>query len=274
VAKESQPGGGKVPDTYEALQAATEESSGLLGRMKGRFQDAIQSGRADNRQYDARAEAAGNPRVTSDDLALRRARHTKPRKMVIPDGVLIEGSLTSGSESEVAGRIDGDLNVDGDLMISPTALISGNVRTVRCRVEGLVDGKLECGDTLDLGESGRLNNDVTVGKRFTVAGQVFGNIICGGELRLVASAKVTGDIHCKKLIIEEGANLNGICTMRAPAQREKAAPPAQKPAGQKPAAADSHQTQQQQQQQQQELLDGGTPAESGAAPKQESPAKP
>ena len=271
MAKESEPGG-NAPDTYDALRDATQESSGLFGRMNRKFQDALQTGRADNRQYDARAEAADNPRVTSDDLALRRARHTKPRKMVIPDGVLIEGSLTSGSESEVAGRIDGDLNVDGDLLIAPTALISGNVRTVRCRVEGLVDGKLECSDTLDLGQAGRLNNAVTVGKRFTVAGQVFGNITCGGELRLLASAKVTGDVHCKKLIIEEGAALNGICTMRAPAQRANQAPAQSKPAP--GAASPSRQQQQQQAQQQaqqQELLDGATP---NAASKEETPAKP
>ena len=262
MAKESHPGG-DAPDTYEALQEATAESSGLFGRMNRRFQDALQTSRADNRQYDARAEAAGNPRVTSDDLALRRARHTKPRKMVIPDGVLIEGSLTSGSESEVAGRIDGDVNVEGDLMISPTALISGAVRTTRCRVEGLVDGVMECTDTLDLGQSGRLNNDVKVGKRFTVAGQVFGNITCGGELRLVASSKVTGDIHCKKLVIEEGAILNGVCTMRAPAQRTQGGQGAAKQQAPRDKA------------QQQGELPGAaaSPAAPATAPKEETPAK-
>lgn len=228
MANQSNPGDGNAPDTFEALKEATQESGGLFGRMNKRLQEAINSGRGDNRQYNARAEAGDNPRVTSDDLALRRARNTKPRKMVIPDGVIIQGSLTSGSESEVAGRIEGDLFVDGDLMIAPSALVSGNVRTVRCRVEGLVDGRLECSDALDLGQSGRLNNDVVVGNQFVVAGQVFGNILCGGLLRLTPSAKVTGNVHCKRILIEEGAVLNGQFSMRTPAQKpriEQAAAP-------------------------------------------------
>jgi len=221
-------GSGAGNDSYEALQAAGEKSGGFMNRWNQALQDAIHSGRAENRTSNARQEGRDNPNVTADDLALRRARYVKSAQMIIPEGVIIQGSLTSGSQSEIFGRVEGDVNVEGDLLLGGSALISGNVRTRRCKVEGMVEGKVECAETLELGQGGRLNSDVMAGKVFTVAGQVFGSVTCAGLLKLTATAQVTGDVRCRRLLIEEGATLNGACAMRAPAERPEE--PAQKDA--------------------------------------------
>ncbi len=196
-----------------------------MNRWNQALQDAIHTGRADNRSIDARSESRGDPNVTADDLALRRARYVKSARMTIPEGVIIQGSLTSGSESEIYGRVEGDVDVEGDLLLGGSALISGNVRTRRCKVEGMVEGKIECAETLELGASGRLNSDVIAGNLFTVSGQVHGNITCAGLLKLCASAEVTGDVRCRRLLIEEGAALNGSCSMRAPGERPQETAP-------------------------------------------------
>jgi cytoskeletal protein CcmA (bactofilin family) len=141
--------------------------------------------------------------------------------MTVPEGVIIDGSMTSGSETEIAGRIDGNVTVDGVLMLRPSALVSGNVRATVCQVEGHVEGTLECSQDLSLGVNGRLNADCQAGKRVVIAGQVFGDVTCSGLLRLEASAQVTGNIRARKIVIEEGATFNGACTMRAPAQRSE-----------------------------------------------------
>lgn len=210
----------KTGDTYEELADETGKRGGLFGRMNQKFQDALQDSRGTSRRPDVRQEGAGNPYVTADDIALRRARNTTPQRMIIPDGVIIDGSLTSGSETEIAGRIDGDVTVDGVLTLGPTALISGNVRTRRCQVDGMVDGRMECSEELSLGENGRLNADCVAGKRISVAGQIFGNIQCSGILHILATAQVDGNIKARRLIIEEGAVVNGSCTMRAPSERQ------------------------------------------------------
>ncbi len=210
-----------APDTYEELAEASKDRGGLFGRVNQAFQDALTSSRG-TRERSPADEAGDDPRVTADDLAIRRAKSVKPQRMIVPEGVIIDGSMTSGSETEISGRIEGDVTVEGRLYLGASALVSGNVRATSCRVDGLVEGRMECTEDLELGTSGRLNADTMAGKRITLAGQVFGNVSTGGILRVVSSGKLTGDIRARRLIIEEGAMFNGGCTMRAPAQRREA----------------------------------------------------
>ncbi len=206
-------------EDYEELNQAGKK--GFFGRFNTRFNDALQTGRGPESQRDAVAEAQGKPEATADDIAIRRARNVNPTKMVIPEGVIIEGSLTGGSETEIAGRIEGDITVDGRLFLAPSALVSGNVRAGSCRIEGLVEGKVECSTEVELGKSGRLNADVIAGKRISLAGQVYGNVTTPGVLRLASGSKVTGTVRTRRLTMEEGATLDGECSMRAPAQRSE-----------------------------------------------------
>ena len=208
----------EVPDTYEALDEAGR-SGGLLGRMNQAFQEALHTSRGPGRTRDAVVEAGEGPGVTADDLAIRRARNVKLQRMVVPEGVIIEGNMTSGSETEIAGKIEGNVTVDGRLYLAPSALVSGNVRATSCRVDGLVEGKVECAQDLELGKTGRLSADAMAGREVALAGQVFGDVSTGGITRLLASAKINGNIRTRRVVIEEGALFNGSCTMRTPAQR-------------------------------------------------------
>lgn len=217
-------------EDFEAMERAANK--GLFGRLNTRFNDALQSGRGPERQRDAVQETARNADTTADDLAIRRARTVTAQKMVIPEGVIIEGHLTGGSDTEISGRIEGNITVEGRLHLGAGALVTGDVRANSCRIEGLVEGKVECSNEVDLGKTGRLNADVLAGKRITVAGQIRGNVITPGRLHLSGTSQVTGDIRTRRLTMDEGAMLNGACSMRAPAQREKpqgkAAPPKDK----------------------------------------------
>lgn len=204
---------------FNELEKAKKK--GLFGRLSQSFDDAIQTGRAPERTRDAVAETAGTPHVGADDLALRRAKTVTTQKMIIPEGVIIEGSLTGGSDTEINGRIDGDITVEGRLFLGASALISGNVRAGSCRVDGLVDGRVECSDELELGQNGRLNADVIAHKRIKLAGQVYGNVSTPGGVLLGQTCKVDGDLRTRSLMMEEGAMLNGRVTMRAPAQQKQ-----------------------------------------------------
>ncbi|HOZ49812.1 MAG TPA: polymer-forming cytoskeletal protein [Candidatus Hydrogenedentes bacterium] len=210
-----------IPDTFEDLESA-KKSGGLFGKVNAAFQDALQTGRGTPRTPNAVVEAADKPEVTADDLAIRRAKTTSLKRMTVPEGVIIEGSLTSGSETEIAGRVEGNVTVEGRLFLDPSALITGNIRADYCKLEGLVDGKVECSQELDLGETGRLNGDIVSGKAIRVAGQVFGNVATAGALHLASTAKLVGDVRVRSLVIEEGGAFNGSCAMRTPAQREGA----------------------------------------------------
>ena len=210
----------KAPDTYEALEEATKRNS-FLDRVNTAFHDVLHNSRGSNRQANAVREAGNRPDVNLDDLAIRRAKNVKPQRLTVPEGVIVDGSLSSANETEIEGKVQGDVHVEGGLYLGASALISGNVRSTQCRVEGLVEGKMECSQDIELGSSGRLNADVLAGKRIVVSGQIFGNVYSGGLLHLTSTAKITGDVFAKKIVIEDGAVLNGRCSMRKPAIKEQ-----------------------------------------------------
>lgn len=139
--------------------------------------------------------------------------------MTIPEGAIIQGNVTGSMDTEISGRVEGDVTIEGLLSLGKTALITGNVRAGACRVDGLVEGKLECSEEVDLGQSGRVNGDVGAGKRINLAGQVYGNVITPGVLRLAQTCRVQGDVRARSLTMEEGATLDGSCIMRAPSQK-------------------------------------------------------
>lgn len=210
-----------APDTYEALEKAGKRDS-FLGRWLHSMDDKLTTNRGTARVRSAVEEAGESPNVTADDLAIRRAKSVKPQRMVVPEGVIIEGNMTSGSETEISGRIEGDVTVEGRLYLGASALVTGNVRATSCVVEGLVEGKVECSADLELGRTGRLNADAMAGKEINLGGQVFGNISTGGVARLRSTARLTGNIRSRRIVIDDGAVFNGMSTMRTPSQRAEA----------------------------------------------------
>ena len=219
--KPNQPQVEDAPDTYEALERAGKRDS-IFSRLIQSTQEAISTNRGPGRVRSAAEEAGESPNVTADDLAIRRAKSVKPQRMVVPEGVIIQGNMSSGSETEISGRIEGDVTVDGRLYLGASALITGNVRATSCLIEGLVEGKVECSEDLELGRTGRLNADAMAGKEMNIGGQLFGSVSTGGIARLRATARLSGNIRARRIVIEEGAVFNGSCTMRPPAQRAEA----------------------------------------------------
>lgn len=203
-------------DTYEALAKATNKPS-LLDRFNTAFHEVLQNRRAGNRR--PASEIPPGEHVTADDLAIRRAHHVTPRKMTIPEGVIVEGSLSSSAETEIDGRIQGDVLVEARLSLGANALISGKIQATKCEVEGLVEGKVECSGELVLGQSGRLMADVLAGNSFTAAGRIDGNVYCGGHLHVCSTAQIAGDLHAKQIVIDEGAVVNGRCSMSSSPQQ-------------------------------------------------------
>ncbi len=201
-----------VPDESDAAGAR----KGLFGRFNARINDAMATNRGTDTRTDIPTPVPGaNPIPAADDVALRRARPARSAKMIIPEGTIVQGSIIANGETEIGGQINGDITVDGRLILSASAVVSGNVRAVVCAVEGAIHGKTECTDSLELGRSGHLHADAMVAKRFALAGQVDGNIMCGGMLNLLENSRVTGNIRTPRLVMEEGAVFNGHCAMRA-----------------------------------------------------------
>ncbi len=196
---------------------ANKKGGSLFGRFGAKLNDAVQQGRADDpirRPADNLAKEAAIP---ADDMAVRQGQSVvTTQRMIVPDGVVIEGAMSSGSDTQIAGRVDGDVRVDARLALEQSAIVKGKVRAASCSVRGKVMGDVESQQDLTIGETGVVNADAIAGKDMVIAGEINGNVKCGGRLRLTPTGRLTGNIRARTIVLEEGAQFNGACNMTKP----------------------------------------------------------
>ena len=213
------PDSAKVPATVTsgAGQGGGQQDSGFFSKISDRFNTALQNSRGGG------SMPAPTPPLAQrsvEEGSIARIRGNKTQKMYVPEGVVIAGSVTGGAEAEIHGRIEGNVTLEASLYLGKSALVSGNVRASSAQVEGTVKGGIECSDTLVLTATGRLASDAAAGKQIRIAGNIEGNVKTPGMLRIEAGGIVNGDVQARVFSMSEGAELNGRCTMRAPAQED------------------------------------------------------
>lgn len=98
---------------------------------------------------------------------------------IIGSGANFNGTLNSSGIIRIDGNFEGEINIDGNVIV---------------------------------GESGRIKGNIKASK-ITIAGTVEGNIHCNGTLVLMASGKLYGDTEVKGISIEDGALFDGKCMM-------------------------------------------------------------
>lgn len=78
------------------------------------------------------------------------------------------------------------------------------------RIDGDLDGSLETGGRVIVGENARIRGNVSALK-VTVGGVIQGDIIAPEGVTILSSGMVLGNIITKKLVVEESVILNGRC---------------------------------------------------------------
>jgi len=102
-----------------------------------------------------------------------------------------------------------------ETIIGPSVKVKGNFNGQgNIIVEGIVEGNLKTSGNILIGNKSVITANVNA-KEARVGGQINGNIKIKGYLEITASAKIFGDIECSSLSVEQGAILNGKCTMAA-----------------------------------------------------------
>ncbi|MBQ6983817.1 MAG: polymer-forming cytoskeletal protein [Paludibacteraceae bacterium] len=104
-------------------------------------------------------------------------------------GGLMFNALTAGS------KIVGNITADSDF-----------------RIDGLIEGELNCTGKVVIGEAGRVKGTV-ICTNAEILGLMDGKITCHQQLSLRANGKIHGDVMTKTLIVEPGAQFNGTCSM-------------------------------------------------------------
>ena len=98
---------------------------------------------------------------------------------IITDGTVIKGDIIASGDFRLDGKLEGNIQLNGKLVIGDSGLVNGNVLCQNANIIGTVNGNLSVKELLSLH----------------------------------ASARVRGDILINKLSIEPGATFSGKCRM-------------------------------------------------------------
>ena len=98
---------------------------------------------------------------------------------LIGKGSVMNGDFAAPGSARIDGKITGNVNVEGTLVIGTTGIIKGNVK---------------CGGII-------------------VGGEIEGNVIAPERAELSSTSRIIGDIHTGNIIIDERALFQGRCVM-------------------------------------------------------------
>lgn len=106
--------------------------------------------------------------------------------------------------------MDGKIStiIGKDTTITGTIDVKGPLR-----IDGTINGKVKCEDTVTIGSSGEIEAEVNC-RNAAISGKITGNIVASEKVELLAKAEITGDIKTKSLVIEQGAIFCGSCNMK------------------------------------------------------------
>jgi len=111
---------------------------------------------------------------------------------IVGQGAKLEGTVVSAGSLRIDGQIKGQVNADGDVMLSPQSAVEADIRA----------------------------------QNVSVAGRFKGSIVVKGRAEISRGGRVDGNITSKTLIVEEGAVFQGQSIMDQQTQAASQAPPA------------------------------------------------
>lgn len=102
---------------------------------------------------------------------------------VVGTGARLEGNVVSAGSLRIDGQVKGQINADGDVVLSAQSQVEADIRS----------------------------------QNVSVAGRFKGNIVVKGKAHLARGGRVDGNITSKTLVVEEGGVFHGQSIMDATA---------------------------------------------------------
>lgn len=103
-------------------------------------------------------------------------------------GTTVKGNIITETDFRLDGRVEGDINCSGKIVIGPKGNVIGNIISVHAEILGEVEGSVRVSE----------------------------------KLILKSTANLKGDVFTKSLEIEPNARFNGICNMSGDVTKTKA----------------------------------------------------
>ena len=98
---------------------------------------------------------------------------------LIGKGALLDGDFSAPDSARIDGCVNGDVTVEGTLVLGTAAVINGNIQA-----------------------------EATI-----IGGEVNGNVTAQRKVEITATARVIGDVNTESIVIDEHAIFQGSCNM-------------------------------------------------------------
>ena len=118
-------------------------------------------------------------------------------------------SRTDRHTSMSVAELNSDSNQSNACIVAAGTTIQGTFSSSEpVRLDGTVEGDIECGSKLVVGINGKITGNVKA-KNVIVKGRIEGDIEVQGHLHLFPTASISGNIQAQFFSMEEGAGFTG-----------------------------------------------------------------
>lgn len=103
-----------------------------------------------------------------------------------------------------------------DTLIGQGTEIEGKIKcSTNLRVEGKVNGDIECNQDITIGETSVCHSNI-IAKDIVIAGKVHGDLTIKEKLTIMPTGQLHGNFISQSLIIHDGGIFNGTSSMTKP----------------------------------------------------------
>lgn len=121
------------------------------------------------RKEDAEAAASGAERETGGPVMAEQGGEVT----IVGQGAKLEGNVVSAGSLRIDGQVKGQINAEGDVMLSPQSQVEADIRAQNVIVAGRFKGKIDVKGKAEISRGGRVDGDVTSKTLVVEEGAVF-----------------------------------------------------------------------------------------------------
>lgn len=119
------------------------------------------------------AASPTQPQAAPQPSAKPASPSMSANKNILSSDVEIKGTLKFSNDLIIDGRIEGEVNSEGDLTVGENAHIQGDINTRSVTVFGKIVGNIKVTDRCELKQNAHLEGDVAAGKLAIEEGAIF-----------------------------------------------------------------------------------------------------
>lgn len=128
----------------------------------------------------------GNKKPTNAQSPVSTGNSSNINTLV--EGTFAEGTITTQNDLRIDGTINGTINCGGKLIIGPSGNVEGDVSSQNAVIEGRFSGNLTIHEILDVRENATVMGEIRTGKLLVQNGATFtGNCDMGHRIKNITT---------------------------------------------------------------------------------------